>query len=240
MGLIAFPPSSGASSPELAGPARGRRAPAREAPPGGPAVATAGRAARPGRPVRKAAVVQHGLPGRGPLPAGWAPGVGSLAAWCACPGLPRVLLGGTGPLPAAWRPRRWRRWPDRRAHPVPVLHARGHDVLVGHGGPAVRAARRPAGYRPVRDSRGHAVPGCFRDLRRAGTVPAGARRMAGRPVRRRPVVDAGIFPGQHRRGPRRSRRGEIRDGPVHARGRRGRRRGGLAQAWEAAPGWRPA
>ena len=177
---LARPPQSGRGSRRPdgltmrrpAGPARGS----------GHAVATAGRPGRAGGPVAAARMVQHGLSGRRPVPAGRATGVGPLAARDADSRLPRVLLRGAGSLPARGRARGQRRWPGRRADPVAVLHAGGHRPAVGHHGPAVRPAGRAPRRRTVRHPGRHAVPGRVRDLRRDGVVPAGPGRVAGRPV----------------------------------------------------------
>ena len=114
--------------------------------------------------VPSAHMVQYSISGRGSLLAGRAPGMGSVAAPNADPELSCVLLRGARYLPATWRSCGQYRRPCRRARPVAVLHARGHEPTMGHDNSPLRSAGSTPGCGIVRYPRWHTVPGRLRDL----------------------------------------------------------------------------
>ena len=128
---VAAPGQRDDSEPSRGG-RRGHGAQARRAHLDEPGAVAAGcRPGRAGGPVPAACVVQHGVPGRGAVPAGRAPGMGPVAARSPDPRLPFLLLRRAGHLPAPRRARGQHRGPGRGAHPVAVLHARASRACCG-------------------------------------------------------------------------------------------------------------
>ncbi len=102
----------------------------------------AGGAGRPGAAVLTAGLVQHRLPGRGPLPVGGPAGVAALAARDAAAGPAGLLFRCARRLPAARRGGGRGLGAGRRARAVAGLHARSELPAVGDYRPADGEAGR--------------------------------------------------------------------------------------------------
>ncbi len=160
------------------------------APAGVPPVAAVRSPGRPSRPVPSARLVQHRFPGRGPLLAGWAPGMGSVAAPDADPELSRLLLRIAGDLSAAWRARGQRGRPGGRADSCRCASCWGSPACCGPP-PAGCTASGPRCWRrdcsPPSPGRNSWAPWPPLTRWRCSCWPWP---LAGRAIRRRPVRDA--------------------------------------------------